>query len=270
MADPKPINRRDLTNLTEFDLVQRGVKEPSVPGILTFIGLRGLDPFLQYKLLAGGWGTSILARLGVKTIGPVSALSTSGIPPHLILLGLSFASAAKQSYWVTNLCAEKFEPGAALHVSTFNTVCNSLSSLLFLAASTSSLSSPVYHFPGTALPYQVILGAALSILGMALESASEVQRKRFKAKPENEDKVCREGPWDWARHINYGAHVIWHAGYWLAASGWVAGLSMGMFQALDFVVRGVPVLDDYCAKRYGEQWSQFKKDVKWAMIPGIY
>lgn len=277
MADPEPVNRRDLTNLGEFDLVQRGVKERSVPGILTFVGLRGLDPLLQYKLLAGGWGTSILAKLGISSVAAAGAASTGitlldkiNLPlPHLMLLGMSFAGFAKQSYWVTNLCAERFEPGAALHVSTFNTVCNSVSSLLFLAASTSSLTSPV-HFPGTALPYQVVLGTAICGFGMLLESASEWQRKRFKAKPENDGKACREGLWSWARHFNYGGHIIWRVGYWLAASGWAAGLGMGVFQALDFVLRGVPVLDDYCARRYGEQWSQFKKDVRWALIPGVY
>ncbi|EQB49934.1 hypothetical protein CGLO_10681 [Colletotrichum gloeosporioides Cg-14] len=35
---------------------------------------------------------------------------------------------------------------------------------------------------------------------------------------------------------------------------------MGVGQAFDFVSRAVPVLNEYCTRRYGEQWSQFKKE----------
>ncbi|CAI0646581.1 hypothetical protein COL154_003388 [Colletotrichum chrysophilum] len=271
MADSRPKDK-------PFDLIQRGVKRTSVPGILTFVGLRGLDPILQYKLIAGGWGASLLSKLGLNVVLPLTAASNTGIAlidnlnlplPHLILLGMSVGSFAKQAYWVVSVCAEEFGPSAAVPVSIYNTLVNSANSLLFLAASTSVLASPLY-FPGTSLPYQAVLGSALFGIGMFLETASEEQRKHFKAKPENQGKVIREGLWSWARHINYGGYALWRAGYCMAASGFIGGTIMGVGQAFDFVSRAVPVLNEYCTKRYGEQWDQFKKETKWVILPGIY
>ncbi|KDN66567.1 hypothetical protein CSUB01_02561 [Colletotrichum sublineola] len=262
-----------------FDLVKRGVKKPNVPGTLTFIGLRGLDPFLQYQLVAGGLGVSILGRIGVRSIPlNVAALYTTGISlfdnlrlplPHLILLSMSVGSFAKQAYWLVSLSAEEFPVSNAVSVSLYNTLVNSVNSLLLLAASTSVLNSP-RDFPGIALPYQVILGSALYAVGMFLETASEWQRKQFKDRPENKGKVIKNGLWSWARHINYGGYAMWRAGYCMAASGFIGGTIMGVWQAFDFLSRGVPALNEYCSERYGEQWTQFKKEVPWVLIPGIY
>ncbi|WYZ46363.1 hypothetical protein EsH8_IX_000588 [Colletotrichum jinshuiense] len=273
MADAKPPQKPN------FDLIKRGVKKSNVPGTLTFIGLRGLDPLLQYNLIAGGWGAAILAKIGVDTI-PLNAVAvtTTGISlldnlnlplPHLILLGMSVGSFVKQAYWLVSLSAEEFPPNVAATVSFYNTLVNSANSLLLITTATSILSSP-RDFPGTTLPYQVVLGSVLFSAGMFLETASEWQRKRFKDKPENKGKVMRGGLWSWARHINYGGYALWRAGYCMAASGFIGGTIMGVWQAFDFLTRGVPALNDYCSTRYGEQWVQFKREVKWIFLPGIY
>jgi hypothetical protein len=34
--------------------------------------------------------------------------------------------------------------------------------------------------------------------------------------------------------------------------------------------RAVDVLDAYCSERYGEQWTRFKRDVPYKLVPGIY
>lgn len=266
------------------DLINRGVKKPNLPGTLTFVGLRSLDPLLQYQLLAGGWGTALLSKLGVAALPLASAspsafatgialvdkaVSATGLPlPSLVLLGMSVGSAAKQIYWLTRLSFEEFPPSAAVPVSFYNSLVNSVNSLLLLAASTSVLSSPSYEVLG--LPYQVVLAGALYAAGMAVETLSEVQRKAFKDRPENKGRVMKEGLWGWARHVNYGGYAIWRGAYCMASSGWVGGLAMGLFQSCDFVFRAVPVIDEYCAGRYREQWTQFKKDVPWVILPGIY
>ncbi|KAK1728909.1 hypothetical protein CaCOL14_008620 [Colletotrichum acutatum] len=262
-----------------FDLIKRGVKKSNVPGTLTFLGLRGLDPFFQYKLVAGGWGAAALAKIGINTIPlNVAALSTTGVAilddlhlplPHLILLGMSVGSFVKQAYWLVGISAEEFPPSSAVGVSFYNTLINSANSLLLLAASTSVLTSP-RDFPGTSLPYQVVLGSVLYGVGMFLETASEWQRKQFKARPENKGKVMRGGLWKLARHINYGGYALWRAGYCMAASGFIGGTIMGVWQSVDFLTRGVPALNEYCSKRYGEQWVDFKREVPWVLLPGIY
>lgn len=269
-----------------LDLITRGVKGPSPAGTLSFIGLRAADPFLQYQILAGGWGAAALSRAGIPTISSsalpsssaaATAVVNTGIAlvdrlrlplPHLLLLGMSVGAAAKQIYWVAAVSHEAFPAPAALAVAGFNTAVNSLAALLLLASPTSAaLSAP---FPGTSLPYPCVVGPALYAVGLALEAVSEVQRRDFKESPAGRGKVMRAGLWSRARHPNYGGYALWRAGYALAGGGVVAGLAAGLFQAWDFAVRAVPVLDEYCGKRYGEDWASFKRDVRWILLPGIY
>ncbi|TEA22720.1 Delta(14)-sterol reductase [Colletotrichum sidae] len=273
MADSNPPARGK-----NFDLIQRGVKRRNVPGILTFIGLRGLDPLLQYKIIAGGWGASLLSKLNISSIVPLTGSNTglffldnlNNLPlPHLIIIGMSVGSFAKQAWWLVGTSEEDFPPSAAVAVSFYNTLVNSANSLLLLAASTSVLNS-AYDFPGTKLPYQVVVGSVMFAVGMFLETASEWQRKQFKSRPENKGKVMRGGLWKLARHINYGGYALWRAGYCMAASGVVASAVMGVFQGFDFLTRSIPVMNDYCSNRYGEQWAQFKREVKWVLLPGVY
>jgi protein-S-isoprenylcysteine O-methyltransferase Ste14 len=269
-------------SLKHQDLIRRGVKEPSPAGTLTFLGLRALDPLLQYKLLSPtGWGVALLSKLGLSASFSSLQAFHSGIPlldslnlplPHLIILGMAIGSAAKQAYWLTVLSQEEFPPGAAVAVSGYNTFVNSLNSLLLVWSATSSLSGsgPSVNVFGTNLPITIVIGSIMYIVGITVETAAEYQRKVFKARPENKGKPITTGLWSWARHINYGGYAVWRAGYCLASSGWVGGVAMGLFQSNDFRSRGVPVLDEYCSERYGEQWAQFKRDVKWVLIPGIY
>lgn len=59
-------------------------------------------------------------------------------------------------------------------------------------------------------------------------------------------------------------------GYAFAAGGFIPAAIIGALFGVDFAVRGVPVLDDYCTKRYGASWTEFKKKVPYKLIPGIY
>jgi steroid 5-alpha reductase family enzyme len=67
-------------------------------------------------------------------------------------------------------------------VPTFNTVFNSANSLIFTA------SPPAQFFP-----YQLYVGAAMYTVGILIEAISEVQRKTFKDRPENQGKAYGSG-----------------------------------------------------------------------------
>jgi hypothetical protein len=56
----------------------------------------------------------------------------------------------------------------------------------------------------------------------------------------------------------------------MAAGGWGLGLVTAAFFLSDFAKRGVPVLNEYCEKRYGKDWEAFKKRTPYVLIPGIY
>ncbi|KAI0393148.1 hypothetical protein F5Y17DRAFT_322939 [Xylariaceae sp. FL0594] len=292
-----------------FDLVNRGIKEPTPGGTLAFIGLRLADMPLQKALLAPsttGLGARLLGLLGLRTIfthpspainssqvlplgaisSPASRLAennntsvffssplTSLSPTGLILFLMSCGSAAKQIYWLLCLSQESFPVSAAAAVSGYNTLVNTANSLLFIAlATTSAVSFPRLTFvsPHVAFPLSTIVGTLLYVAGMTIETLAERQRAKFKAAPENKGKVCKIGLWRWARHVNYFGYSLWRGGYCMVATGWIGGLAMGIWQGWDLNTRATLALDTYCANRYGPQWEQFKKEVPYKIIPGIY
>lgn len=267
------------------DLIARGVKRPSPAGTATFIGLRALDPLLQYGILVHGLGTGVLARLGVSTLSLSATAFTrtgfriadqSGLPLEpLIVLSMAVGSAAKQIFWLTCVSQEEFPTKSAVIVSAYNSLCNSANSLLLLTTATSAalwtrpFTVPV---PGTRarLSIPVALGTLMYTVGILLETASEVQRKTFKDKPEHKGKLCREGLWAVVRHVNYAGYTLWRGGYALATGGWVAGLAIVTFQVQSFVHNGIPSLDYYMSRRYKDQWGRYKEDVPYKLCPGIY
>lgn len=267
------------------DIIARGVKQPSAVGTATFIGLRALDPVVQYQILCHGLGSSFLAKLGLSTI-PLSAavvtrtgvklIDQLGLPlERLLLLGMAIGSASKQIFWLTYTSEEEFPATSAVIVSAYNTIANSVNSLLFLTAATCAarwtkpFTVPV---PGTQtrLSLPVALGTLLYVVGMVLEAGSEIQRKRFKADPAHKGKLCREGLWSWARHINYGGYTLWRTGYALASGGWIAGVVVAVLQSFFFMRGGMVSLDNYMSRKYKDQWGRYKEDVQWKLLPGIY
>ncbi|KAI1377588.1 hypothetical protein F4677DRAFT_41623 [Hypoxylon crocopeplum] len=268
----------------KFDLIQRGQRTPTPGGTLTFIGLRVLDLPLQHALLATttGLGAALLSRAGIASSPAASLLHTGiplidalGHPTNALLLLMATGSSAKQIYWLTSLSYESFPVSAAAAVGLFNTVFNSANSLLFLAlASTSLRSRPLVSIPlpfGTVdLPLSTVVGTLMYVFGLGLETISERQRKAFKDDPANAGKVCKVGVWRWARHVNYFGYALWRGGYTMAATGWVGGLAVVAFQAWDLGYRAAGVLDEYCTNRYKEQWAQFKREVPYKIVPGIW
>ncbi|KAI0007100.1 hypothetical protein F4779DRAFT_527423 [Xylariaceae sp. FL0662B] len=279
-GDKKPKPKKKKQEL--FDLVNRGDKSRSVAGTLTFVGLRTLDLPLQYLLLSRAGpavGASLLRRLGIATV-TAAALHT-GLPwldglgaGGALLLAMAAGATAKQVYWAISLSAERFPPGAATTVAVFNSAINSINALLFLASATTSLrSAPAVSIPfvsSSPVPLSVVVGAVLYVSGLAIETTAELQRRAFKRRPENRGKVCKVGLWGWARHVNYFGYALWRGAYCMAATGWVGGIAMGLWQGWDFATRAVEVLDEYCSGRYGEQWTRFKEEVPYKLIPGIY
>ncbi|EGO59317.1 hypothetical protein NEUTE1DRAFT_38506, partial [Neurospora tetrasperma FGSC 2508] len=275
------------------DLIQRGVYKSNLLGTATFIGLRALDPLLQYKLLAGDWGTRLLSKLNISSIplydyvletttaeGTKASIIRHLPLPRLLLLLMSAGSSLKQIYWLLSLSREELTPAAAVEVSLFNTVVNTMGSLLLLSTSTSAaLSTPRITIPFTfdsatgtymSLPLPIALGTVMYVTGMAIETLTERTRKKFKDDEANEGKICREGLWNKARHINYGGYTLWRAGYAMAAGGWIPALGVAAFHIWHFVSRSTVYMSEYMQSRYGEQWERYKKEVPYSLFPGLY
>lgn len=279
-------SKDDPQSKKQFDLIARGRKNPTPLGTATFIGLRLLDIPWQYHLLRNGAAERILSSLRLPvfsgngqtaaatvTTAAVGWLAPLDLPlPRIILLAMATGSTLKQIFWLTYLSQEEFPPGAAAAVSFYNTLINSVNSLLFVCAATTSWLSygPRVVVLGTELPLSVVLGSIAYVAGMTIETVSEYQRLKFKEDPKNQGKVCKVGLWSLARHVNYLGYALWRGGYCMVGSGWIGGLAMGLFQGWDLGTRAVGNLDEYCSKKYGEQWAQFKRDVPYRIVPGIW
>ena len=277
------------------DFIQRGVKKSSPIGSTVLVGLRGLDPILQYAILAGSLGSTIIQECCGTTLPPSVPVITNTIidnlalsPHRLALLSMAIGSALKQIVWVSYTSQEMLPVSSAVLISVYNTMLNSINALLFMCSQTSA-AAPEESF----WQPQLLIGCALYILGLVTEQVCELQRKRFKDNPVNKGKVCDSGLFSLARHINYGAYTVWRAGYAMASAGWVFGSFMGLYFFVDFAWRGVPALDRYCQDRvghvflapklryflhaltavdqqYGKQWTNFKAKVPYALLPLIY
>lgn len=248
------------------DLIARG-ERGSVPfGTAIFVGLRLLDPLLQRYLLVTSPPSSIAPRLGLSAPSPPPTggpnISFTGLSSYQSLVwGMSIGSASKHIFWILGICQEPLYPSTAFAVGLFNTVFNSVNSLAFTAAS----DNPFYF-----QPYSVYFGTILYIAGILTETIGEIQRKRFKDKPENEGKICKSGLFSVVRHASYLGYTLWRAGYALSTGGPILGVAVASFFAYDFVTRAVPVMDTYMTQKYGEQWAKTKRDVPYALIPGIW
>jgi steroid 5-alpha reductase family enzyme len=110
------------------------------------------------------------------------------------------------------------------------------------------VSAPLYaavRAPGGlgALDY---VGAALVLVGLALESTADLQLTRFRADPANRGRVLDSGLWRYSRHPNYfGDAVVWWGFYSIAvaAGGWWTAFAPAIMTLLLTRVSGVPLLE---------------------------
>lgn len=195
-------------------------------------------------------------------IGLIDGLGLS--PYRLALLAMSVGSVVKQNIWVTTLSRDPMTVGAAVAIAMLNAASNSLSTYAFVTSVSSA--SNEGDFPQPAL----LIGSTLYVAGLLTELVAEIQRARFKADPNNKGKVCTGDLWSLARHINYGGYMMWRAGYAMAGGGYGLGALVAAFWAWDFSQRAIPVLSEYCEKRYGAQWESYRQKMPYKLNPYVY
>ncbi|KAM3418002.1 hypothetical protein BST61_g6213 [Cercospora zeina] len=252
--------------------IQRGDYTDNNLGSITFFLARLVEPYLQYQILANGYGSSLIRRLGGAPLPPGPPLSTHSFISHLglspyrtILFSMSVGSMVKQNYWLTVVRKERMQPALGVLVGGLNAAFNSLNILFFVCAETSA-STNGEHFPQT--PLQV--GTALYALGLGIEWLSEEQRHWWKKNPKNKGEVYGGGLWSLSRHINYFGYTLWRAGYALAGGGWVwAGTVTAIFTA-QFIMSVIPEHQKYMEEKYGEKFRSYERQTPSKLIPWIY
>ena len=252
------------------DLVARGSYRPSPLGRSIFVGLRAIDPLIQYAILSRHAGLSWIPRLLGGSLLPVPAPAPVSLPPYQsLLLIMSIGSMLKQTYWALFIGREEMLPGSALLIAGVATLMNSLFSALASWSRTSADPS-ASTIPALLTSPSTAIGILLFTTGIFTELISEIQRSNFKTQPRNKGKPFAGGLFGLARNINYTGFMLWKAGYALVAAGPGLGVVIGAMHFYDFSQRAIPMLDGYCERRYGRDWAEVKKRVGKVLVPGIY
>ncbi|KAI9720343.1 MAG: hypothetical protein M1828_005727 [Chrysothrix sp. TS-e1954] len=261
------------------DIINRGSKNPNILGSTTFIGLRAIDPYLQYTILTGQASIPILSTLGLRFLSP-GPVSTTGYalldnlqlsPYRLTLLSMAVGASAKHILWKLFIGQEEMPVAPAAFMGASHTAVNSINTLLVVCSAT-SIAAGRGEGAGSrdwpAVPLAV--GAALFATGLITEFVAEVQRAAFKRKPENEGKPYTAGLFSLARHINYGGYAMWRTGFALAGGGYVWGAVTAGLGAWGVATRKIPLLDEYCSTRYADMWGDYKAQTPYRLLPYIY
>ncbi|KAF2491985.1 hypothetical protein BU16DRAFT_491253 [Lophium mytilinum] len=270
MADSVP----EKKELKRLDLITRGDHGSTPLGSALFVALRALDPLLQYQIFANGFGTALLHGIGLSTVPQGLPVQTGlalvdwlGLSPYrLFLFGMAVGSMLKQNIWLLFISKDPMPVPASLAISSYNTILNSLNNYLFLCTATSASLSGNAKFPQLPL----IIGGTMYVVGILTELVAEIQRAAFKRDPKNKGRAYTGGLWQVARHVNYTGYSLWRAGYAMAGGGFTFGVLVASFLVFDFTTRAVPNVDEYCTKRYGQDWVDFKIKVPYKILPGIY
>ncbi|KAI1084279.1 putative membrane protein [Whalleya microplaca] len=271
MADAKHVSKAELK---AKDFVPRGKKSSSPFNTTLFLSLRVLDCYVQYLILSKAYGAALIKFLGGDVIPFTEPLHT-GISPidhlglsayRLVLLTMVSTTTVKHIWFVTCVAQEAWTVLGAVVVGFYNIATNTLNSLLFLCAATSATSLSA----GETLenPY-LLIGVVLFSLGIGAEWQCEVHRKAFKEDPRNKGKAFTQGLFAVVRHPNYAGYSLWRGAGALATSGITSGLLTGAFWLYDFSSRAIPALDEYCSKRYGAMWTEYKKRTPFTLIPFV-
>ena len=265
------------------DLVARGSYKPSPLNRSVFVGLRASDPLIQYAIVSKQVDISWIPRLLGGELLPANGaanllrLTYAGVklalppnPPYQgLLLCISIVAAMKQSYWAVAIGREEMLLGSAVTIAAFGILMNSIFNALAMWTRTSVNPTASSWTELLQNPY-IAVGTALFVAGIAIETLSEIQRSRFKDDQRNKGKPYAGGLFGLARNINYTGFTLWKTGYALVAAGPVFAVVIATMHLYDFSQRAIPVLDEYCAKRYGQDWQNVRKKVPNVLIPGVY
>lgn len=112
-----------------------------------------------------------------------------------------------------------------------------------------------------------IVGIVLFVVGSFLNTFSEYQRRRWKARPESRGKLYTQGLFATSMHINYFGDLLWVSGYACVTHNAYAFLVPAFLFAF-FYFFNVPKLDAYLRERYGEQFADYEKRTK-RLIPFV-
>lgn len=113
-------------------------------------------------------------------------------------------------------------------------------------------------------------GFVIWMIGVTGEASADHQLARFRAKPWNQDQVCRDGLWLYSRHPNYffeWVHWWAYVAMGIGAPGWPLTLlgPVAMGWAL-IKVTGIPLAEQQALRSRGAEYREYQETTN-AFIP---
>lgn len=113
-----------------------------------------------------------------------------------------------------------------------------------------------------------IFAMVLFVAGCLLNSGGEIQRDRWKKKPQNKGQIYMGGFFKYSRHINYFGDILWVTAYAIITRNWFAA-AIPLFLFCFFLFYNAPKLDNYLKSKYGKGYDDYAAKTK-MLIPFIY
>ncbi len=142
---------------------------------------------------------------------------------------------------------------------------------LLQAISVAVIMLPVSYLLGRESPPDVgvwaLIGVAIWLTGLVIETAADAQKSSFKAKEENRERFITSGLWRYSRHPNYfGEMLVWW-GLFVYAVPFLHGLAFAVVIGPVFItlllifVSGIPLLERSAEAKYGDDpaYREYKR-----------
>lgn len=113
-----------------------------------------------------------------------------------------------------------------------------------------------------------VLGVVIYVIGSYLNTASELQRKWWKERPENASRLFTGGLFRFAVHINYFGDELLFTGYALV-TGRVWALLALLVMLAGFLFFNIPELDRHLRAHYGAEFDAYARHTR-SFVPFIY
>ena len=221
----------------------------AIPQKVTFWGLHFLIILFSSWLVLGD-GAGLLERWGLRFTDPARA--------H-ILLACAVIYFLRHGLTLFYLLVRRIEWGEVFGLSAF---------FALFEIGLILVGGGVFREAPVAISALDLFAVVLYLSGSYLNTASEIQRKLWKADPSNKGRCYTQGLFSHSMHINYFGDVVLFTGWCLlTASFWTLVLPLMML--LLFMYVHIPPLDEYLAQRYGEEFKTYRAKTR-RLVPFIW
>jgi steroid 5-alpha reductase family enzyme len=114
---------------------------------------------------------------------------------------------------------------------------------------------------GGALDAWAAAGALVWLIAVLGETTADRQLSRFRAKPENRGRTCREGWWRTSRHPNYFFEwTHWFSYVLIGHAAWPTWIGPAVMLLFLFRLTGIPFTEQQAIKSRGDDYRAYQRE----------